>query len=313
MDVKLLDENSNKSLAILFDVKPELYLSEVRQVVSDQVSDVMPSSEYRFKYQGTELSKAQETVTTLQKIALSGDDLSFFMLPLSIPISNTADHTISTESGLESDSSDQTKPIKSTPPQTESPETKTKMLNLRSPSHAEIRNLRIFTDTEIENGRGKESDYRRFWNEKIRELANDRKISKKEIYKRVNENWKINRGKRLQNEAQEVHVTQTPEYEAASASHGHKMKKTTLPKNIIRVREASEAVESLSTEVSSLSESLKRQHDSSSEKSMMRNELKRAKTRLDSSRSELRKAQDTLRKNLSVKKSELPKHLDDVQ
>ena len=167
MDVKVLDENSNKPLAILFDVKPGLYLSEVRQVVSDQVSDVMPSSEYQFKYQGTQISKVQETVTTLQKIALSGDDSSFFILPLPIPISNTVDHTISTKSGLESDSSDQTNHMKSTPPHTESPEAKTKMLHLRSPSHAEIRNLRIFTDTEIENGRGRNQTIEDFGTKKF--------------------------------------------------------------------------------------------------------------------------------------------------
>lgn len=226
------------------------------------------------------------------------------IFPLSINLNGTDNTSNVAYSVLEPFSPAEARPTQSMLPQPKP----TKMLKLQSPTTAEVRNLKMFTATEIENGRGKEPEYRKFWNKKVQDLSKNRNISNKEIYKRVNESWQLHRCKLLQVETRDVQ-TKSKEIEnmrecEATGSHESKMKKTTLTKNVLGVREASEAIKSLAAEVTCLSESLKRSHDAL-EKNKFQNDLKHAKTRLDASRSELRKAQDTLRKNLGVKKSEL--------
>ena len=134
-------------------------------------------------------------------------------------------------------------------------------------------------------------------------------MSNKEIYKCVNESWQLHTSKLLELETQEIQTKcKEIETDPACASNESKLKQTTLPKNLLRVQEASEAIKSLTVEIKSFSEKLKRSHDAL-ERENYTKELKRAKTSLDSSTSELRKARDTLRKNLGVKKSDFEKHL----
>lgn len=66
---------------------------------------------------------------------------------------------------------------------------KPKTLSLHRLSDVEIRKMKIYSGAEIENARGIEKQYRRFWNEQ--KLAKDRSMSKSMIYKQVNERWKL--------------------------------------------------------------------------------------------------------------------------
>jgi hypothetical protein len=134
-------------------------------------------------------------------------------------------------------------------------------------------------------------------------------MSNKEIYKRVNESWQLHRSELMELETQEIQTKcKEIEADAECGSNDSRLNKTTLPNNVLRVQEASEAIKSLTAEVNSFSEKLKRSHEAL-EKEHFRKELKRAKTSLLFSTSELRKALDALRKNLCVKKSEFAKHL----
>ena len=307
MDIQLLDErNGNKPLAVLIDVEPGVYLNEIRQIISDQVSDILPEGKYEFQHHGIKISKVEEATVRLSKIALPGDDPSLCMLSLSFSNLNGAEN-VSKDRDLESPLSVKTEASQFTPQTHVSAVTKT--IQLRSPTAVELRNLKIFTDKEIESGRGKEPLYRTFWNKKVQELSQNRKMSNKEIYKRVNESWQLHRSELMELETQEIQTKcKEIEADAACGSNDSRLKKTTLPNNVLRVQEASEAIKSLTAEVNSFSEKLKRSHDAL-EKENFRKELKRAKTSLLFSTSELRKAQDALRKNLSVKKSEFAKHL----
>ena len=171
MDIQLLDEqNSNKPLAILIDVEPSVYLSEVRQIISDQVSDILPEGEYEFQHHGIQISKSQEATVRLSKIALPGNGHSFSMLPLSFSNSNGAEN-VSKDRDSEPPLSVNIKTETSQSPSQTHVSTVTKMLQLRSPTTAELRNLKIYTDKEVENGRGKEQLYRKFWNNKVQELS----------------------------------------------------------------------------------------------------------------------------------------------
>ena len=83
MDIQLLDErNCNKPLANLIDVEPGVYLNEIRQIISDQVSDILPEGEYEFQHHGIKISKVEEATVRLSKITLPGDDPSLCMLSL---------------------------------------------------------------------------------------------------------------------------------------------------------------------------------------------------------------------------------------
>jgi uncharacterized protein YoxC len=294
MDIQLLDErNCNKPLAILIDVEPEVYLNEICQIISDQVPDILPERKYEFQHHGIKISKVQEATVRLSKIALPGGDPSLCMLSLFFSNLNGAEN-VSKDRDLESPLSVKTEASQSTPQTHVS--TVTKTIQLRSPTTVELRNLKNFTDKE--SGRGKEPLYRTFWNKKVQELS-----------KCVNESWKLHRSELMELEIQEIQTKcKEIEADAACGSNDSRLKKTTLPNNVLRVQEASEAIKSLTAEVNSFSEKLKRSHDVL-EKENFRKELKRAKTSLLFSTSELRKAQDALRKNLGVKKSEFAKHL----
>ena len=102
MDIQLLDErNGNKPLAVLIDVEPGVYLNEIRQIISDQVSDILPEGKYEFQHHGIKISKAEEATVRLSKIALSGDDPSLCMLSLSFSNLNGAEN-VSKDMDLES-------------------------------------------------------------------------------------------------------------------------------------------------------------------------------------------------------------------
>lgn len=372
MDVQLLDEScSQKPLAMLFDVSGQNLLSEIREIIADQVSEVMPSNEYNFICHGTQVCRPQETKLTVEKTALKSDDPSFGILLLSfshVPTStqiltetwqrnklvSNSECSVSglpssqpcTSSAVDNDlvsdvseteliidsdiagdeidihsiseSSPHSKHACSTSATQGTPEVKTKenTLKLRSPSNVELRKLKIFSSADIENGRGSVQEYRRFWNKTVRVLAKNKKISNKEIYKCVNESWKLERCKLLQEETREIQgkikkieADQFSLLASSSQEPKNKMKTMTLAKNILRMREASEITESLSAEVRSLSQISKRGHDMVPERKELQKDLKKAKNRLDSSKSELRKSQDALRKNLNIKKSELSKYL----
>jgi membrane-associated HD superfamily phosphohydrolase len=165
------------------------------------------------------------------------------------------------------------------------------ILKLRSPSNGELQNLKIYSPAEIENGKEKEPEYRRFWNETVQKLAKG-KMANKDIYKRVNHLWKLHRCKLLQMEKQELQEKSQDIEKAQSDSFSdsrpqkHKVKKITLPRNIHCVREASSHVESLDEEVRLLEQSLKRNHDMDQSKMIeVRGSLKKAKIGLDSARS----------------------------
>ena len=311
MDVQLIVvEHPERPVAILFDVEPTIFLRELRSVISNQVADIISSNDYRFQHQGVELTRSQENSVSLRTIALTSDDKSFFMIQLSFckpgaeGVYNHHDH---------GSCANKTVPKlaeKSAASTSEAELSTTKVLQLRRLTDVELRNIKIYSNSDIEKGKGSEKEYRRFWNEKVKQLAKDRSISKNEIYKQVNESWKLKRCSLLEAEAQSVQelekiiAEKVDDWQAPST-----MKKATISKNIQRVRGAIESSQSLRETVTSLSQSLKRDQNSVNRAEIERN-VKKAKTSLASSLSELRKAQDTLRKNLCIKKSQLsPEYL----
>ena len=84
MDVKLIDvEHPEKAVAILFDVEPDILLSEMRNVISNQVADIILSNDYRFQHHEVELSRSQESSVILRNIGLPSNDKSFWMVHVS--------------------------------------------------------------------------------------------------------------------------------------------------------------------------------------------------------------------------------------
>jgi hypothetical protein len=306
MDIKLIDAAHDKTaVAILFDIKVDMLLSEIRGVISQQVADIISSNNYKFQHHGVNISRSQESSVMVRNIALTSDDESFLMIYLSFGENKVKDSLAESTSlpNLQENfavSSTLDSEVTSTTDSTEIPK-------LRRLSDVELRNLKVYSNAEIEKGKGNEKEYRCFWNEQVKKLAKDRSISKSEIYKQINELWKIEHCCLLENESKKVQeleesiksaegMTSNPDWQVP------KSKKTTISKNLERVREANISTQSLRETVSSLSQTLKRNQDLVSREEI-KIKLKKAKSSLDSSMSELRKAQDTLRKNLGVKKA----------
>jgi hypothetical protein len=186
------------------------------------------------------------------------------------------------------------------------PEAPKKVLQLRSPTTTEIRSLKIYTDIEIKQGKGQDQAYKIFWNERVRKMAKNRNISKKEIYKRTNEEWRLHRSKLLVKDHTGKEELVTPNdndmQKAEDRPKAKKMKAATVPSNISRVKIASARIENLQAEVNLKTEVLKKTVDSIARKDIL-TALSQLQTCLDAASAELRRAQDTLRKNL--KKLEL--------
>ena len=296
MDVKLIDvEHPEKAVAILFNVEPDILLSEMRNVISNQVADIISSNDYRFQHHKVQLSRSQESSVILRNITLPSNDKSFWMVHVSFcnPGTEYVNHRYRSKTDKtvpKSAASAETSLVSSLSTSETEVTSTSNVLQLRRLSDVELRNIKIYSNADIEKGKGSEKEYRRFWNEEVRKMAKDTSIGKKEMYKQVNECWKLKRCSLLEAEAPKT------------------MKKATISKNIERVREATESTKSLRETVGSMSQTLKRNTDLVNRAEVERN-VKRTKTSLISSMSELRKAQDTLRKNLGAKKSQLSEYL----
>ena len=57
MDLQLIDSAKYKTLAILFDVDVQRCLNHVRNLIDEQVSDLLPSDMYFFYHNGMKISK----------------------------------------------------------------------------------------------------------------------------------------------------------------------------------------------------------------------------------------------------------------
>ena len=315
MDVKLIDvEHPEKAVAILFDVEPDILLSEMRNVISNQVADIISSNDYRFQHHEVELSRSQESSVILRNIALPSNDKSFWMVHVSFcnpgtEYVNHRDRSKTDKTVPKSAASAETSLVSSLSTSETEVTSTSNVLQLRRLSDVELRNIKIYSNADIKKGKGSEKEYRRFWNEEVRKMAKDTSIGKKEMYKQVNERWKLKRCSLLEAETKNVQELEKSIAEKADDWQAPKtMKKATISKNIERVREATESTQSLRETVGSMSQTLKRNPDLVNRAEVERN-VKRAKTSLISSMSELRKAQDTLRKNLGAKKSQLSEYL----
>ncbi len=171
-NIELVDCN-RKEIAIVFDVEVNKCLRHLRQLISEQVSDLMPSDEYFFVHEGMRVSEAKEHELTVLQIALStnfdelGDSYTFPNVVITFDKSSDSrdskpdiqDTEILQESAATSSRA---------PPRVSKP---ISMLSLRSPTSAELRGLKIFTEDEIKKGKGSQQTYREFWNKKIKEHA----------------------------------------------------------------------------------------------------------------------------------------------
>ena len=326
MDVQLVQRNADltrKPLAILFELNEETFLKDVRNIIVEQVSDIMPNASYSFLSQGKPVSKVMEEKTTIREIVEKGDDPSLCIAVLSVDLLGDVEETLghcitigpqrtcetgetATSTGAMTYSPKSTTSLPAICPSTEN----RKVLQLRSPTTAELRNLKKYTDDEIIKGKGKEQAYRAFWNKKVEELAKNRSLSKQEIYKRTNEQWRLHGTQLLLKDSEKMKemegAANTADREAGVEPQKKKMKAVTLPSNISRAKASSAAVASLLADIAAKTEELKKVSDLTTRKEIQ-SILQQLRRQLDTSKSEMRKAQDALRKNLNIKKSELSK------
>lgn len=212
MDVQLVQESESlarRPLAILLQVQEETYLADVRNIIAEEVSDIMPPGKYSFCFRGETVSKIMEEELTLKQIVEESDDALLNVVVLSIDLpGNDNEENNQGEDGLKQLGNKQSPSLMPSGPESSMQkttlpssslvlETPKKLLKLRSPTTTEIRNLKIYTENEIKQGRGKDEAYKIFWNERVRKMAKNRNISKGEIYKRINEEWRLHHSKLL--------------------------------------------------------------------------------------------------------------------
>lgn len=321
MDVQLVQESESlarRPLAILLQVQEETYLADVRNIIAEEVPDIMPPGKYSFCFRGETVSKIMEEELTLRQIVEESDDASLNVVVLTFDLPSNDNENNQGEDGLKQLSNAQSSSLMSSgsessmrkttlPSSSLLLETPKKVLQLRSPTTTEIRNLNIYTENEIKQGRGKDEAYKIFWNERVRKMAKNRNISKGEIYKRTNEELRLHRSKLLIEEHRNMEqmATSNDVQETEGSTKAKKMKAATVPSNISRMKIASATLESLRGEINLNIKDLEKTVDPTTRKDIL-TAISLLQMRLDASSSEMRKAQDALRKNL--KRREQLKH-----
>ena len=322
MDVQLVDSVKSETIAILFDVEVKKCLSHIRDLIAKQVSDLMPSDTYFFVHQGLEVSEAMEYELTIEQIAspisndLGDDNSSLNVILLSfgkcydgINYKHATDNTaVDTTT-----QSIHRKMVSESSCATPQKEKTIKMLTLKSPTTADLRGLKIYTEDEIKKGKGSQAMYRQFWNKKIKEFAKNRALSNDEICKRVNEEWRFHKTTLLVKESKDVDEVMSQCLKSVGGNNtqdgpkAKKMKAKTLPSNVSRMNAAVQQAEDLTVQITLKNKELQNAVNPASA-GEIKSELSRLQASLDSTKSEIRKAQDTMRKNLQTKQSEINKY-----
>ena len=162
MDLQLIDSAKYTTLAILFDVDVQKCLNHVRNLIDEQVSDLLPSDMYFFYHNGMKISKDMEVKLTVAQIAKPEDNNSSVIL-LAFNESKDLDKFDTTKTRMNELVPTSTKTPSSS---CATKQNNCKMMALKSPSTAVLRGLKIYTEDEIKFAKGSQKEYRRLWNKK---------------------------------------------------------------------------------------------------------------------------------------------------
>ena len=293
MDLQLVDMTKDKTLAILFDVDVQKCLNHVRNLIDEQVSDLLPSDMYSFYHNGMKISKDMEIKLTVAQIAKLEDNNSSVIL-LAFNESKDFDKFDSTTPRI-----NEVVPISTMTPSSPcaTQQNNCKMMALKSPSTAELRGLKIYTEDEIKIAKGSQKEYRRFWNKKIKELGKNNSLSNQKVCERVNEEWRFYKTTLLVRETEDAEKSESTRLKSGDnrRQNGPKAKRM----------KTEQRAHDLEKQISQRDKDLQHAVGSSASQGEIKADLSRLQSSLDSTKSEIRKAQDTLRKNLKKKQSDI--------
>ena len=178
--------------------------------------------------------------------------------------------------------------------------------------NAKLRNLKIFTEEEINSANSHlESKRRRFWNEKAEQLARKNEtynLDKTTIGGIIDVSWTLRKTTFIEVDAKKMLSDENIiTGEVCCSKKTGSQKRMTIPKNMDRMEKAHVQVECLDKEITDI-RAMYEQAKTKADKQLLREKYEGKKIMLDGAYTELKKAQEALTKALKEKKKELAKY-----
>ena len=176
--------------------------------------------------------------------------------------------------------------------------------------HAKMKNIKIYSEQEIESSKSELEKKRRiFWNEKAEQLSKSQmtyNLPKTTLIGIIDVSWTLRKTALIEGEARKILDDEqllSSNDDVAVRKLGSQ-KKETIPKNLDRMAAAQLAVENQDKEIKKCQEAFKGAR-SVAEKGKHTQRYNRNKVLMDGSYTELKRAQDATMKSIKVKREQL--------
>lgn len=178
--------------------------------------------------------------------------------------------------------------------------------------HAKAKNLKLYSQEDINSASGLEKKWCEFWNEKAKQLAKNKKTrqqSKTALAGIIDVSWTLHKTSMLETEAKKILDDEKVLFRKEDVtSRKGSQKKETIPNNIERMSAAHEAVEELDKKMTNRRDAFESAKTSSLRKKNTK-KYKKEQLLLDGAYTELKHAQDALTKSMKVKRKEIEDRL----
>ena len=179
--------------------------------------------------------------------------------------------------------------------------------------HAKAKNMKIYTQTEIDSVTGMEKKRRQFWNEKADQLVKNKETrdqSKTALCGIIDVSWTMRKTSMLEAEAKKLMEDEKVLFrkdDVTSRKLGNQ-KKDTILKNVDRMSAAHQAVEEYDQKVTRIQKRFK-EAETIADRRKSTQKYEREKLLMDGAYTELKRAQDALSKSIKVKRMEIENRL----
>lgn len=178
--------------------------------------------------------------------------------------------------------------------------------------HAKAKNLKLYSQEDINSASGLEKKRREFWNGKAKQLAKNKKTrqqSKTALAGIIDVSWTLHKTSMLETEAKKILDDEKVLFRKEDVtSRKGSQKKETIPNNIERMSATHEAVEELDKKTTNRRDVFESAKTSSLRKKNTK-KYKKEQLLLDGAYTELKHAQDALTKSMKVKRKEIEDRL----
>lgn len=176
--------------------------------------------------------------------------------------------------------------------------------------NAKMKNIKIYSEQEINSQKDTERQRRTFWNEKAEQLAKSPKTSncsKTTIVGIIDVAWTLRKTTLIEAEARKLIQSEKELFDKEDLASGKKLgkqKQETLPSNLDRMAAAHSAVEAIDADMEGCQKKFKKGKSIQQRKNDTA-EYKRQKALMDGAYTELKRAQEATIKSIKAKQQQL--------